>query len=173
MYKGHTCTSRGALNLNFHLNIVWRWELDHSKDWALKNLCFWTVALEKTLECPLNSKEIKTVNPKGYQPQIFIGRTDAKPEAPILWPTDEKSWFTGKTLMLGKIEGKRRRGQQRIRVGWHRWLNGHEFDKLREIVKDREARFAAVHEVIESWTQLGNWTTMLIFATQYRYSSST
>ena len=106
MYKGHTCTSRGALNLNFHLNIVWRWELDHSKDWALKNLCFWTVALEKTLECPLNSKEIKTVNPKEYQPQIFIGRTDAKPEAPILWPTDEKSWFTGKDPDAGKDWGQ-------------------------------------------------------------------
>ena len=95
--------------------------------WAPKNWCFWTVMLEKTLESPLDCKEIKPVNPKGNQPWIFTGRTDAEAQAPVLWPPNAKSWLTGKDLMLGKIEGKRRRGQQRMR-----WLvgitdfNGHE-----------------------------------------------
>ena len=137
-------------------------------------LNFWTVVLEKILVCPLNSKEIKPVSPKGYQPRIFIGRTDAKPEAPILWPTDAKSWFTGKDADAGKDWGQEKKGVTEDKtVGWHLWLNGHEFDKLREIVKDREAWFAAVHGVTESWKQFGYWITMLLFATKYRYSSST
>ena len=137
-------------------------------------LNFWTVALEKILECPLNSKEIKPVSPKGYQPWIFIGRIDAKPEAPILWPTDAKSWFNGKDADAGKDWGQEEKGVTEDKtVGWHLWLNEHEFDKLREIVKDREAWFAAVHGVTESWKQFGYWTTMLLFATKYRYSSST
>ena len=105
------------------------WELDHKEDWALKNWCFQTVVLEKTFESPMDSK-IKPVNPKGNQPWIFIGKTDAEIEAPILWPLDAKSWLTGKDLVLGKIEG-RRRGWQRVTeyemVGWHHWLNGHQF----------------------------------------------
>ena len=72
------------------------WELNHKEGWALKNQCFWTVVLEKTLESPLDSKETKPVNPKGNQPWIFIGRTDAEAEAPILWPPDAKNWITGK-----------------------------------------------------------------------------
>ena len=102
------------------------WELDHKESWALKNWCFWTVGLEKTLESPLDCKEIKPVHPKGDQSWIFIGRTDAEAEAPILWPPDVKNWLTGKEPthwekppMLGKIEGGRRRAQQRMR-----WLAG-------------------------------------------------
>ena len=91
------------------------WELEHKESWAPKNWCFLTVVLEKTLESPLNYKEIKPVRPKGDQSWIFIGRTDAEAEAPILWPPNA-FW---KTLMLGKIEGKRRREQQRMR-----WLDG-------------------------------------------------
>ena len=98
---------------------VWMWELDHKEGWAPKNWCFRTVGLEKTLENPLDSKEIKPVNPKESQPWIFIGRIDAEAEAPILWLPDVKSQLTGKDLMLGKIEGMRRRGPERIR-----WLNG-------------------------------------------------
>ena len=89
---------------------VQMWELDHKEGQAPKSGCFRTVVLEKTLESPLDSKEIKSVNPKGNQTWMFIGRTDAEAEAPILWPPDSPE----KTLMLGKIEGKRRRGQERI-----------------------------------------------------------
>ena len=95
------------------------WELDHKESWALKNWCFWTVVLEKTLESPLDCKEIQPVHPKADQSWIFIGRTDAEAEALILWPPDAKSWLIGKDLDAGKIEGRRRRGRQRMR-----WLDG-------------------------------------------------
>ena len=94
------------------------WELDHKEGWAPKNWCFWAVVLEKTLESPLDCKEIKPVHPKGNQSWIFIGRTDAEVEAAILWPPDAKTDSLEKTLMLGKFEG-RSRGRQRIR-----WLDG-------------------------------------------------
>ena len=87
--------------------------------WSPKNLCFWTVVLEKTLESPLDCKEIQPVNPKGNQSWIFSGRTDAEAEAPICWSSDAKSWLTGKDPDVGKTEGRRRRGQQRLR-----WLDG-------------------------------------------------
>ena len=93
---------------------VWMWELDYKESWAQKNWCFWIVVLEKTLESPLDCKEIKPVHPKGNQSWIFIGRTDA--ETPILWPPDVKNWLTEKTLMLGKIEGRR---DDR---GWDDWM---------------------------------------------------
>ena len=95
------------------------WELDYKEGWVLKNWCFWTVLLETTLESSLDYKEIKPVNPKGNQRCVFIGRTNAKGETPILWSPHAKSWLIGKTLMLGKIEGGRRRGRQRMR-----WLDG-------------------------------------------------
>ena len=94
------------------------WELDYKESWALNNWCFWTVVLEKTLESPLDSKEIQPVHPKGNRSWIFIERTDAEAETPIFWPPDAKNWLE-KTLMLGKIEVRRRRGQQRMR-----WLDG-------------------------------------------------
>ena len=95
------------------------WELDDKESWAQKNWCFWTMVLEKTLESPLDCKEIQQVHPKGNQSWIFIGRTDAEAETLILQSPDVKSWLSWKTLMLGKIEGKRRRGRQRMR-----WLDG-------------------------------------------------
>ena len=94
------------------------WELDHKGGWTLKNWCFQTVVLEKTLESPLASKEIQPVSPKGNQSRIFNGRTDAEAEAPILWPPDVKNSLE-KTRILGKIEGRRRRGQKKMR-----WLDG-------------------------------------------------
>ena len=101
----------------FSSNHVWMWELNYKESWVLKNSCFWTVMLEKTLESPLDCNEIQTVHPKGDQSWVFIGRTDA--EAPTLWPPDAKNWLIGKDPDLGKIESRRRRGWQRMR-----WLGG-------------------------------------------------
>ena len=106
------------------------WELDHKKGWAPKNWCFWTVVLEKTPESSLDCKEVKVVNPKGNQPWIFIGRTDAEAEAPILWPSDAKSRLTGKDPDAGKDWRQEEKGTtENGLVGRHHWLNGHEFEQ--------------------------------------------
>ena len=124
----------------FSSSHVWMWELDYKESWGPKNWCFWTVVLEKTLEGPLDCKEIQPVEPKGNQSWIFTRRTDAEAETPVLWPPDAKNWLTGKTLMLGKTEGRKRRGrQQRMR-----WLDGTSpnrwtwVSKLQELVMDRK-----------------------------------
>ena len=109
---------------------VWMWELGYKESWILKHLRFWTVVLEKTLESPLDSKEIKRVNPKGNQPWTFIGRTNAEAKAPVLWPPDVKSWLTGKEPDAGKSWGQEEKVvTEDEMVGWHHWLNGHEFEK--------------------------------------------
>ena len=105
------------------------WELDHKESWAPKNWCFWTLVLEKTLESLLDCKEIKQVNPIGNQSCIFIGRTDAEAETPILRPPDAKNWLIGKDPDAGKFEGKRRQGWQDEMVGWHHWQHGHEIEQ--------------------------------------------
>ena len=100
---------------NIFNTYVWIWELDHKGGWALKNWCFQIVVLEKTLENPLNCKKIEPLKPKGDQPWALIGRTDAEAETPILLPPDMKNWLLGKDPVLGKIEGGRKRGRQRMR----------------------------------------------------------
>ena len=98
------------------------WELDYKESWAPKNWTFWTMVLEKTLESPLDCKEIQPVYPKGDQSWVFIGRTDVETETPIFWPLMWRADSFEKTLMLGKIEGKKRRGRQDNMVGWHHRL---------------------------------------------------
>ena len=108
---------------------VWMWELDHKESWALKNWCFWTVVLEKTLESPWDCKEIQLVNPKGSQSWIFFGRTDAEAEAPILWPPDAKSWFIGKDPDTEKDWWQEEKGvTEDEMVGSHHWLNEYGFE---------------------------------------------
>jgi len=106
------------------------WELDHKEGWAPKNWCFWTVVLEKTFGSPLDSKEIKPVHPKGNQPWIFIGRTEAEAETLILWPPDAKSQLIGKDPDAGKNRRQEEKGTTEDEiVGWHHWLNEHEFER--------------------------------------------
>ena len=110
--------------------LVWMWELDHKEGWALKNWYFPTVVLEKTLESPLECKEIKPVNSKGNQPWIFIGKIDAEAKAPILCPPDIKSWLIGKDPDAGKDQGQeKKRVTEDEMFGWHHRLNAHEFEK--------------------------------------------
>ena len=137
---------------------VWMWVLDYEESWVSKNWCFWTVVLEKTLESPLDCKEIQPANPKGNQSQIFIGRTDAEAETSILWPSDAMNWLIGKDPDAGKDWRWEEKGTTEDEmVGWHHWLNGHKFVQAPEIVKDREAWCAAVHGITKSWTWLSDW----------------
>ena len=136
------------------------WELDYKVSWAPKNWCFWTVVLEKTLESPLVCKAIKPVHPKGNQSWIFIGRTDAEAEIPILWPPDAKNWLIGKDHDAGKDWRQEEKGTQRMR-----WLYGitdsmdMSLSKPRKLVMDREAWHVwhGVHRVANSQTWLSNW----------------
>ena len=140
---------------------VWTWELDYKENWAPKNWFFWTVVLEKTLESPSGSKEIKLFNPKGNEPWIFIGRTDAEAEAPILWLPNAKNWLIGKDPDSDKDWGQEERVTEDEVVGWHHWLNGHESEQTPGdgAVKDREVWCAAVHGVAKNQIQLSNWTS--------------
>ena len=115
-------------SFDFSSSPVWMWELDYKESLAPKNWCFWTVVLEKTLESPLDCKEIQPVNPKRNHSWIFIGRTDAEAETPILWPTDVKNWFIWKDPDAGKDWRLEKGMTEYEMVGWHHQLNGHEFE---------------------------------------------
>ena len=114
----------------FSSSHVWMWEMDYKESWTPNNWCFWTVVLQKTLESPLDFKEIKPVNPKGNQSWIFTGRVDAEAEALIFWPPDTKNWLFGKDPDAGKGWGQKEKGAREDElVGWHHWLNGHESEQ--------------------------------------------
>ena len=142
----------------FSSSHVWMWELDYKESWVLMNWWFWTVVLEKTLESPLGCKEIQPVHPKGDQPWIFIGRTDS--EAPILWPSDVKSWLTGKDPDSGKDWRQEEKGAtEDKKVGWHHQLNGHEFEQAPGSSEGQGTLPCCIHRVAKSWIWLSNWTT--------------
>ena len=133
------------------------YELDHKEGWALKNWCFWIVVLEKTLESPLDSKKVKPINPKGNQPLIFIGRTDAEAETPILWLTHAKSWLIGKDRDAEGDWGQEEKGMTEDEMaGWHHWLDGCESEQALG-VGDGQGSLQSMG-VIKNQTRLSNWT---------------
>ena len=148
----------------FSSSHVWMWELNYKENWALKNQCFWTAMLEKTLESHLDGKEIHPVHPKWNQPWIFILRTYAEAEIPILWSPYAKNWLSRKDPDAGKKcrWGKKGMTEDEM-VGWHHRLNGHELSILWDFMMDREFWRAIFHGVSKSQTWLSDWTDWLTY----------
>ena len=153
----------------FSSSHVWMWELDHKGSWVLKNRCFLTVVLKKTLESPLDCREIKSVNPKGNQSWIFIRRTDAEDEAPILWPPDPKNWLTRKHPDAEKDWRQEEKGTTEDEtVGWHHQLYGHEFEQAPEF-GDGQGSLACCSPwgcKEEDTTEWLNWTDFFALITE-------
>ena len=149
----------------FSYSHVWMWELDYKEGWEPKNWCFWTVVLEKTLESPLDCKEIQPVHPKWNQSWLFIGRTDLEAETPILWPPDSKNWLIGKDPDAGNDWRQEEKGTTEDEiVGWHHWLDAHDFEQALG-VGDRQGSLVCC----SSWgnkesdmTEWLNWTDLQI-----------
>ena len=147
------------------------WELDYKERWALKNWCFWSVVLEKTLGSPLDCKEIQPVNPKGNQSWIIIGRTDAEAETPILWPPDVKNWLIWKIPDAGRDRRQEEKGMTEDDTtsggGWHHWLNRHEFEQAPNLSwwwtgKPGVLQFMGSQRVGHDWATELNWTERLL-----------
>ena len=136
MKQRHYFANKGlsSQSYGFSSGHVWMWELGYKESWALKNWCFFTVVLEKTLDSPLNCKEIQVVYLKGNQSWIFIGRANAETETPILWPPDAKNWLTGKDPVSGKDWRWEEKGRTEDEmIGWHHPLKGHKFEQVPEV----------------------------------------
>ena len=152
--KGPSSESYG-----FSSSHVWMWQLDYKESWLPKNWCFWNVVVHKILKSPLDCKEVKPVNPEGNQPWIFIGRTDAEAEAPILWPPDAKTWLIGKDPDAVKHCRYEKGTTEDEMVGWHHQLNGHEF---KQALGDGEGQGSLVcyspwdHKELDTTEQLNN-----------------
>ena len=147
----------------FSISHVWMWELDCEEGWALKNWCSWTVVLEKTLESPLDFKEIQPANAKGNQSLVFIGRTDAEAETPILWPSDKKNWVTEKDPDARKDWRQEEKGMTNEMVGRHHWLDGHEFEQALGVGDGSTGKPGVLHStgsqrVRHDWETELNWT---------------
>ena len=160
--KGPSSQSYG-----FSISHLWMWELGHKESWAPKNGRFWTVMLEKTLEDPLGCIEIQPINPKGNQSWIFIGRTDVEAETPILWPPDVKNWLIWKDPYVGKDWRQEEKGMTEDEiVGWHHWLDGHDFEQAPAVDDEQETWPAVIHGVTKvrhNWATEMNWNIMTYF----------
>ena len=153
----HHSTNKGPSSQSYDSSSshVWVWKLDHKESWALKNWCFWTVVLEKTLETPLTSRRSNWSNPKGNQSWIFIGRTDAEAETPKPWPPDAKN--IGKDADAGKDWRQEEKGMtENGMVGWHHWLDWHEFEQAPGV--DGQGSLVCCSPWVRSQTWLSNWT---------------